>query len=108
MVESSLKPLQSELSQAKSAQAMQASRIGSLEGEKAMLERMVRDRDEELRGKRRMLESVQDEMVGLEMQLNMAEQRSARLGRENKELVDRWMEKVGRDAEALNLESKWE
>lgn len=46
----------------------------SLAREKAILERKLRDRDEELREKSRLLERVQDEVVALEMQLNLLEQ----------------------------------
>lgn len=72
-----------------------------------MLERRVRDRDEEIKGKARLVEEVQDEMVSLNLQLNMAEQRSERLEVENKQLVDRWMERMGREVEEMNERSKW-
>lgn len=39
-----------------------------------MLERKLRDRDEELREKRKMLEGVLDEVVALTMQVNLLEQ----------------------------------
>jgi hypothetical protein len=41
-------------------------------------------------------------MLSLNLQLNMAEQRSKRLQAENKELIDRWMARMGQEAEALN------
>ena len=50
---------------------------------------------------------MQDEMVSLNLQLNMAEQRSEKLEKENKQLVDRWMERMGREAEEMNERSKW-
>lgn len=46
----------------------------SLAREKAVLERKLRDRDEELKEKGRMLERVQDEVAALEMQLNLLEE----------------------------------
>jgi len=46
----------------------------SLAREKALLERKLRDRDEELREKRKMLEGVLDEVVALTMQVNLLEQ----------------------------------
>jgi len=46
----------------------------SLAREKAILERKLRDRDEELKEKGRMLERVQDEVAALEMQLNLLEE----------------------------------
>ena len=44
-------------------------------------------------------------MVGLEMQVNVAEERNQNLKRENGELVERWMRRVGKEADDLNLGS---
>ena len=49
----------------------------SLARDKASLERKLRDRDEELREKRKMLEGVLDEVVALTMQVNLLEQERA-------------------------------
>lgn len=46
----------------------------SLARDKALLERKLQDRDEELREKRKMLEGVLDEVVALTMQVNLLEQ----------------------------------
>ena len=72
------------------------------------MERKVRDRDEELRGKSKMVEQAHDEMVAQGLQMNLAEERSERLVRENKELVDRWMKRMGEEAERVNRDSRWE
>jgi len=37
----------------------------------------------------------------------MAEQESEKLKRENKELVDRWMARMGEEADAMNNASKF-
>jgi hypothetical protein len=37
----------------------------------------------------------------------MAEDRSSKLQRENKELVDRWMARMGQEADAMNEASKF-
>lgn len=37
----------------------------------------------------------------------MAEDRTSQLQQENKELVDRWMARVGKEAEAMNDASKF-
>ncbi|KAF7115746.1 hypothetical protein CNMCM5793_003249 [Aspergillus hiratsukae] len=55
----------------------------------------------------RLTEDFQDELATLNLQLNMAEERSGRLQRENQELVDRWMARMGREAEAMNDASKF-
>lgn len=46
-------------------------------------------------------------MVSLNLQLNMAEERSRRLQRENKDLVDRWMARMGQEADAMNDASRF-
>ena len=72
------------------------------------LERKVRDRDEELKEKAGLVESTQDEMVALGLQLNMAEQRKEKLETENQDLVDRWMKRMGEEADRVNRDSKWD
>ena len=41
-------------------------------------------------------------MVGLNLQLNMAEEQAGQLRGENEELVRRWMERMGMEAERMN------
>ncbi|PYI11122.1 autophagy protein [Aspergillus sclerotiicarbonarius CBS 121057] len=82
-------------------------RIHAYGGEVAHLQLRLKDRDEELRGKAKLLEDFQDELASLNLQLNMAEERSSRLQRENQELVDRWMARMGREAEAMNAASQF-
>lgn len=82
--------------------------LATLNAEKSGVERRLRDRESELREGRKLVESVQDEMVGLEMQLNVKEERVGALEKENGELVERWMKKVGEDAKRLNVGSGWE
>lgn len=50
---------------------------------------------------------VQDELVSLNLQLNMADEQSKKLRLENTELVDRWMARMGREADAMNEGSKF-
>jgi hypothetical protein len=45
---------------------------------------------------------VQDEITVLTLQLNVAEQKTAKVQGENKSLVDRWMKKMSQEAEAMN------
>lgn len=92
------------------------------------LQLRLKDRDEELRGKAKLLDvgykalivwlyvhatdsfapqDFQDELASLNLQLNMAEEQSNRLQRENQELVDRWMARMGKEAEAMNEASKY-
>lgn len=50
---------------------------------------------------------MHDETVSLTLQLNMAEEQSQKLRGENKELVDRWMARMGKEADAMNDESRF-
>ncbi|OCK90626.1 autophagy protein 16 [Cenococcum geophilum 1.58] len=99
--------LTTEVTALRAQTALNARRIGGLERAKELLERKVKDRDEEIRGKGRLVEEVQDEMVALNLQLNMAEQRVEKLKAENEELTRRWMEKMEREAKEMNERSRW-
>lgn len=80
-----------------------------LEKVKELLERRVKDRADELKGKGRFVEEVQDEMVAMTLQLNVTEQECEKLRRENKELTRRWVERMEKEAEKVNEANKaWE
>ncbi|KAL1910002.1 autophagy protein 16, interacts with Atg12p-Atg5p [Sporothrix stenoceras] len=49
------------------------------------------------------IKDVQDELIALNLQLNIAEQQRDKIKKENKDLVDRWMRRMGQEAEAMNL-----
>lgn len=73
----------------------------------------TRDIDEELREKRRLLAAVQDEVVGLTLERNLAEDKVgtlegevASLRGENEELVRRYLERVGVEAEAAGIHGR--
>ncbi|CEL03286.1 autophagy-related protein 16 [Aspergillus pseudodeflectus] len=82
-------------------------KMTSMEGEITHLQLRLKDREEELRGKAKLLEDFQDELATLNLQLNMAEARTDRLQKENQELVDRWMARMGKEADAMNNASKF-
>ncbi|KAJ5893510.1 hypothetical protein N7495_005201 [Penicillium taxi] len=82
-------------------------KINSSESQRAQLQLRLKDRDEELRGKAKLLEDFQDEMATLNLQLNMAEEKSNKFQRENQDLVDRWMARMGLEADAMNDASKF-
>lgn len=81
--------------------------IRRLQAENASFARKLRDRESELKEKARLVESVQDEMLGLEMQVNVAEEKVNRLKEENGELVERWMKRIGDEADQMNVGSGW-
>jgi chromosome segregation ATPase len=103
-----LSDLTVQLSALSTQQKSSQSQVAALSKQVLETERKLQDRDEELRGKSKMVEQAQDEMVALELQFNLAEQRSERLERENKELVERWMKRMGEEAEKVNRDSRWE
>jgi len=53
------------------------------------------------------LQDVQDEIIALNLQLNVAEQHSNKLKRDNKDLIDRWMARMGQEADAMNDASRF-
>lgn len=82
--------------------------VTALTKQKLESERKLRDRDEELRGKSKLVEQAQDEMVALGLQLNLSEEKSEKLHKENKELVERWMKRMGEEVDRVNRDSRWE
>lgn len=107
-LQTQLSELTSQLTALNTQQRASQAQIAALTKQKTDAERKLRDRDEELRGKSKLVEQAQDEMVALGLQLNLAEQRSERLEKENRELVERWMKRMGEEAERVNRDSKWE
>lgn len=96
-----------ELSALKTTSSEQKKRIAALEKTKEQLERRVKDRAEELKGKGRLVEEVQDEMVSLNLQLHMAEQEREKLKRENEDLTRRWVDKMETEAKEMNDHMGW-
>lgn len=100
--ETRIRAAETELEKLRSKAKKDARKIEELTGERNELLVRVRDRDEELKGKGKLIEHVQDEMVSLNLQLNMSEQKKKQLTKENKELVDRWMARMEKEADAMN------
>jgi hypothetical protein len=50
---------------------------------------------------------MQDEVMSQDLQLNMADERAKKLQKDNQELVDRWMARMGQEADAMNEASKF-
>lgn len=72
----------------------------------AWLQRKLNDRNAEIREGKKLISQVQeemaDQMVTMNLQLNIAEQKTADLKNENAQLVDRWMKKMKSEADAMN------
>ena len=96
-----------ELETLKTKSKVDTKRISQLSAGVTQMTVRLRDREEELKGKAKLVEDVQDEMVTLNLQLNIAEEQTEKLKKENKELVDRWMARKAKEADAMNDESKF-
>ncbi|MCJ1453649.1 hypothetical protein MMC28_003996 [Mycoblastus sanguinarius] len=107
LMETRLQAVTEELQKLKIQSSLDSKRISELTKERASLTTGMRDRDEELKGKAKLLEDVHDETVSLTLQLNMAEEQSQNLRNENTELISRWMQRMGQEADAMNDESKF-
>jgi chromosome segregation ATPase len=107
-LETQISTLTTELSALKVTDTHQRQRIEQLEKIKSALERRGKDRADELKGKGRFVEEVQDEMVALNLQLNMAEQEKEKLKKDNEELTRRWMQRMEEEATRMNDKMGWE
>ena len=107
LLEAKLQSVTDEFKNLKVQTSLDAKRIGELTKEKTLLTTGMRDRDEELKGKSKLLEDLHDETVSLTLQLNVTEEQIEKLRGENKDLVDRWMARMGEEADAMNKESKF-
>ncbi|KAK4146115.1 autophagy protein 16 [Dichotomopilus funicola] len=98
-----LQTAEDELARLRSKATADTKTLRDLTAERRTLVVKLRDRDEELRVKNRLVADVQDELAVLNMQLDMVEKRRAEKEAENKQLVERFMKRVGQEAEAMNL-----
>ncbi|OAP63084.1 hypothetical protein AYL99_02311 [Fonsecaea erecta] len=96
-----------ELDALKAKAKVDAKRMAQLNASVSQLTVKLRDRDEELRGKAKLIEDVQDENVTLNLELHMAEEKAQKFQKDNQELVDRLMAIKGREADKMNEEGKF-
>jgi len=90
-----------------SSNASQARQLMTLEKEILLLKRKLGDREEEIREKQKLAGRVQDEMISMNLEVEMAEQKAAKLQKDNKELVERWMTEMGSRADSQNKQHGW-
>jgi chromosome segregation ATPase len=101
-LQSRLKTAEDELARLRSQTSADSRALRSLEAERKTLLRKLRDRDDELREKKKLVADVQDELAVLNMELTVAERERKRAQDETKVLVDRWMKRMGQEAEDMN------
>ncbi|SPJ73037.1 related to Autophagy protein 16 [Fusarium torulosum] len=103
VTEKRLRASEEELMQLRSKQKIDTRSIRDLTADRNSLTTRLKDREYELREKRKLIEQVQDEMIALNLQMSMAEKERDKVKKENKELVDRWMKRMAQEADAMNL-----
>ncbi|KJZ74754.1 Autophagy protein 16 [Hirsutella minnesotensis 3608] len=101
--ETRLRAAEEELAKLRARTKEDARAIKDLTADRTALTYRVKDREHELREKRKLLEQVQDELLTLNLQVSVAERERDKVKKENKELVDRWMTRMGQEADAMNL-----
>lgn len=104
---SSLSNLESTIATLRSQTSSLTSQLNLSNTQKSALERKLRDREEELRQKKKFADDAQDEVVALQLQLNLSEEKGEKVRRENEELVRRWVERMGVEVERVNREGGW-
>ncbi|KAK3996032.1 autophagy protein 16 [Cladorrhinum sp. PSN332] len=98
-----LQKAEEELARLRNKSSRDAKTITQLTAENRAALRKLQDREFELREKRKLVADVQDELAVLNMQLDMVERQRAEKEAENKQLIDRFMRRIGQEAEAMNL-----
>ncbi|KAI1331176.1 autophagy-related protein 16 [Xylariaceae sp. FL0255] len=101
-----LRAAEAELATLRSKTKVDAKRLSDLTSERNALTARLRDRNEELSGKNKLLKDVQDDNLTLNIQLDVMEQKVTKVQAENKDLVDRWMKRMGHEADAMNLQNE--
>ncbi|KAK9256200.1 autophagy-related protein 16 [Lipomyces tetrasporus] len=100
--QSKIENLEAETEKLKHYNARIVAEFEKLQLEKKRLETRLKNRDEEYRERNKSVQILQDEILTYQIQLNVAEDNVNKLEKENRELVNRWMERVSREAEKLN------
>lgn len=101
-LQSRTKSAEADLTKLKAKSRTDTKSLDELTRERNYLSQKLKDRDEELRGKTKLLDDVHDEVISLNLQLNVSEQKNKSLKSENKDLIDRWMARKGHEAEEMN------
>jgi len=91
-----------ELEQAKERAKRETAELARLRADLRLLDRKSKNREEEMAEKNRSLETIQDELLALQLQLNVSEDRSKALEDDNKQLVERWMQRMAQEAAQMN------
>lgn len=102
-LQSRLKTAEMELKKLRTKSRVDDKRISDLTVERNALMLKSKDRNEELAGKNKMLKDLQDENLTLNIEIDSMDRKIAKLKEDNKDLLNRWMDRKGREADAMNL-----
>ncbi|KAK8048332.1 autophagy-related protein 16 [Apiospora phragmitis] len=105
-LQAKLKTSAAELQKLRAKSKADDKRIHDLTAERNTLATKLKDRNEELVGKTKLLKEVQDDNLTLNIQIDVTEHKAAKVAAENKELVDRWMKRMAQEADAMNLSNE--
>ncbi|KAK8041833.1 autophagy protein 16- interacts with Atg12p-Atg5p [Apiospora rasikravindrae] len=105
-LQSKLKTSTTELQKLRAKSKVDDKRVHDLTAERNTLATKLKDRNEELVGKTKLLKEVQDDNLTLNIQIDVTEQKAAKVAAENEELVDRWMKRMAQEADAMNLSNE--
>jgi chromosome segregation ATPase len=107
--EKELSKLYSELSIKNDRLTRTEASLNSLKAENDLLARDLRAlktkmqySSEEAEARSRNVQQILDEVLALQIQLNLSEQKITKLEEENRVLIDRWMTKVAGEADQMN------
>ena len=107
LLESKVKALMLELASVKETAEQSGKEAARLSVDRGILEKKVRDRDDEVKGHKKIIENLQDEILTLNIQLDLADQAKSRVIKENQDLIARWMAHKAEEAEKMNNASNF-
>ncbi len=76
--------------------------VDHMKAECRLAETRLATRTEETQENKKSLQAVHDELLATQLELNVADDTIASLKKENQQLIDRWMARVGVEVERLN------
>ncbi|KAK3333322.1 autophagy-related protein 16 [Cercophora scortea] len=101
--QSRLQTAEDELIRLRAKTAADTKALRDMAAERKTLTFKLRDREDELKVKNKLVADVQDELAVLNMQLDMVERQRAEKEAENRQLVQRFIQRVGQEVDAMNL-----
>ncbi|KAF3930551.1 hypothetical protein ABW19_dt0202923 [Dactylella cylindrospora] len=95
------------LSQLQKSSTANLRELDKVKNERYHLEQKLKQKEDESKVNRKMIEDLQDEILALNIQLDIADEAKKRLKGENEELISRWMALKREEADAMNNNSRF-